>query len=171
MKYLKAQEVRIKKIVNKHTVDYHPILSELTSRIHPLIFLWTPKGFIFSPECFLIFSKPVFHTMVVEKFQIHGVKITGKCICESKCWIYAFLLMFRCKNIPQVFIITSCLGRRKLTNSPKQQFLYFSSAEREEDYGAEKMTKIKLAKVLLKSFDKFHHFCNLYIFGFCSVVL
>ena len=32
--------------------DYHPSPTEFTSRIHPLIFLWTPKGFI-SPECFL----------------------------------------------------------------------------------------------------------------------
>ena len=71
-------------MVNEHTVDYHPSPSELTLRIHPLIFLWTPKGFIFSPEGFLNFFKPVFRTMVAEKFQIHGVKITGKCMCESK---------------------------------------------------------------------------------------
>ena len=54
MKYLNPQ-VRINKMVNEHTVDYHPSPSELTSRIHPLIFLWTPKGFMFSPECFLNF--------------------------------------------------------------------------------------------------------------------
>ena len=42
------------------------------------------------------------------------------------------------------------------------------SAEREEDYGAEKITKIKFVKVLAIGFDKFHHFCNLYIFGLCS---
>ena len=68
--------------------------------------------------------------MVVEKFQIHGVKQKYK----------------------------------------KQRFLYFSLAQREEDYGAEKITKIKLARVLVTSFDKFYHFCNHYIFGFCSVV-
>ena len=38
----------------KHTVDYHPSPSQLISRIHTLIFLWTPKGFI-SPESFLNF--------------------------------------------------------------------------------------------------------------------
>ena len=42
---------RINKMVNKHTVDYHPSPSEFTSRINLLIFLWTPKGFI-SPEHF-----------------------------------------------------------------------------------------------------------------------
>ena len=46
----------------------------------------------------------------------------------------------------------------------------FQPTERGEDYGAEKMTKVKLARVLVTSFDKFHHQCNLYIFGFCFVV-
>ena len=43
--YLNPQ-VRINKMVNKDTVDYHPSPS---SRIHPLVFLWTTKRFI-SPE-------------------------------------------------------------------------------------------------------------------------
>ena len=51
--YLNPQ-VRINKIVNKHTVDYHPSPSQLTSRIHTLIFLWATKEFI-SPESFLNF--------------------------------------------------------------------------------------------------------------------
>ena len=42
MKCLNLQ-VRIKKIVNKYTVDYHASPSELTSRTHPLIFPWTPR--------------------------------------------------------------------------------------------------------------------------------
>ena len=29
------------------------------------------------------FIKPVYPTIVAKKFQIHGVKITGKYICES----------------------------------------------------------------------------------------
>ena len=39
------------------------------------------------------FPKPVYSTMVVEEFQVYGVKITGKYIYPSK-------------NLPQVFIIT-----------------------------------------------------------------
>ena len=73
------------------------------------------------------------------------------------------------KNLPQVLTITTP-GRRKLIISQKQAFLYFSSAESEEDYGAEKITKIKLAMVLVTGFDKFYHFCNHCIFGFCSVL-
>ena len=49
--YLNPQ-VRINKMVNKHTVNYHPSPSQLISRINPLIFLWTPNGFI-SQESFL----------------------------------------------------------------------------------------------------------------------
>ena len=51
--YLNPQ-VRINKMANKHTADYHPSPSQLTSRIQPLIFLWVPKGFI-SLEFFFSF--------------------------------------------------------------------------------------------------------------------
>ena len=157
-------------MVNEHIIDHHPSLLKLTSRIHPLIFLWTSKRFIFSPECFLnFFLKYVFCTIVAERFQTHGVKITGKCICESKSWISSFLLISLSKNLRQDLIITTP-RRRKLTISLKQYLLYFSSAEREEDYGAEKITKIKIARVLVTNFDKFYHFCNHCISGFCSVV-
>ena len=107
--------------------------------------------------------------MVAEKFQIHAVTITGKSICESKSWICSFLLISLSKNLLHVLVITTP-GRGKLTIFPKQRFLYFSSAEREEDYEAEEMTKIKHSRVLVKSFDKFHHLCNLYIFAFCFTV-
>ena len=41
-------------MINKHTVDYHPSPTQLILRIHTLIFLCTPKEFIF-PESFLNF--------------------------------------------------------------------------------------------------------------------
>ena len=47
-------QVRSNKMVNEHLVDYHLSPSELTSRIHPLIFLWIPKGFS-CPEYLSIF--------------------------------------------------------------------------------------------------------------------
>ena len=86
--------VRINKTVNEHTVNYHPSPSELTSTIHPLIFPWTPKGYI-SPAYFLnCFSRNyIYPTMFAEKFQIHGVKITEKYICESKNSICSFLIL------------------------------------------------------------------------------
>ena len=41
--------------------------------------------------------------MVVEKFQICSVQITGKYICETKNWIWSFLLMPPTKNLPPGF--------------------------------------------------------------------
>ena len=75
------------------------------------------------------FLKPVYPTMVAKKFQIHGVKITGKYICESK--KKTFLLLPPSRTLPLVFIIT-IPGRRKLPTPPKQSFLkiYFSPAKR-----------------------------------------
>ena len=53
-------------LLNEHMVDYHPSPSEFTSRIHPVIFLWTAKGFI-SPEYFLIFFLKLVYLTMVEK--------------------------------------------------------------------------------------------------------
>ena len=51
--YLNPQ-VRINKMINKHTVDYHPSPSQWSFRIHSLIFVWTPKVLIYA-ESFLNF--------------------------------------------------------------------------------------------------------------------
>ena len=62
------------------------------------------------------------------------------------------------KLSPQIFIITTP-GRRKLPifpNTKCSENLLFPNGEG-EDYGAENMTKIKLARVLVTSSDKFHH--------------
>ena len=53
-------QVRINKKINEHTVNYHPSPSSLTSRIHHLIFLWIPKGFIFAEYFLNFFFKPVY---------------------------------------------------------------------------------------------------------------
>ena len=95
--------------------------------------------------------------VVEKKFQIYGVKITGRHICESKTYICSFLL------IPQ--------GRWKLVIS-SERFLKICSppAERGKDYGADKMSKIKLGTILVTDFDKFHHLCSLCIFAFCFIL-
>ena len=56
--------------------------------------------------------KPVYPTMGVENL-IAVVQITRKCICESKNWIYIFLLMSPYKTLPQVHNIIPP-GRSKL---------------------------------------------------------
>ena len=92
-------------MVNKYTVNYHPSLSELTSRIHPVIFLWTPKGFIFL-ECFLnFFSNLYIPPWCGKNYGVNGVKVTDKYICESENWICSFTHSPK-PNYSQVLIIT-----------------------------------------------------------------
>ena len=156
--------------LNEHMVDYHPSPSEFTSKIHHLIFLWTPKGFI-SLEYFLIFFPNLYIPPWLKiMFQIHGVKITGKHISESKNWICSFLLMVPSKTLPQVFIITTP-GRRKLPISPKQSFLkiYFTPADRERTMELKIWPKLNLEGYWLQ-FLIYFAICNLYIFGFCFIV-
>ena len=43
--------------------------------------------------------------MVGENFLIYAVQITGKCICESKTYIYSFTLMPPSKTLPLGLII------------------------------------------------------------------
>ena len=71
-------------MVNKNTVDYYPNPYHLVSRMHTLIFLYTPEGFI-SPEYFLdFFPKPAYSTLVAKKFQIYSVKITANIFVSQK---------------------------------------------------------------------------------------
>ena len=116
------------------------------------------------------FPKAVYSTMIAEKFQIYSVKITGKYICQSKKkkGICPFLLMPPTKTLSGFYQYSP--GRRKLPIPTEQCFLkiyFFPCRKGGEDYGVNKITKLKRTQVLVTSFDKFHHF---YIFGFCFVV-
>ena len=136
------------------------------------MFLWTPKGFI-SPEYFLIFFSNLYIPPWLKKmFQIHGVKITGKYICESNNWICSNLLMPSSKTPPR--FLSSLLQAEGNYPFPPNKFfenLFFPSREG-EDYGAENMTKIKLARILVTSFDTFHHLQPLHSwFLFCCTII
>ena len=96
--------------------------------------------------------------MVAEKFQIYRVKITASTFVNQKIESAHFYSFPQAKLSPQIFIITTP-GRRKLhifPNTKCSENLLFPNGEG-EDYGAENMTKIKLARVLVTSSDKFHH--------------
>ena len=154
-------------MVNEHTVDCHPSPSELPSRTQPLIFLWTPKGVYLSWIFLRAFLKPVYPTVVAKKFQIYGVKITGKYICDTKSWICSFLPISPNKTSPYVLISTpKAKGNYPFSLNRIFWKSFFLPAEGGKDYGAEKITKIKLVRVLVTSIYKFHHLCSLYIFGF-----
>ena len=64
------------------------------------------------------FIKPNYYTMFWDNIQIHGVKITGKCICNSKYWIYSFLLMPQSNTVP-----------RFLASPPRQKKIIHFSKE------------------------------------------
>ena len=91
----------------------------------------------------------------MEKNKIYGAEITGKYICESK---------KKKKKNESVYFYSCCqakLSPRFLSLpiiSPDSVFHILSPAERGEIMGTEKMSKIKLARVLVTSFDKFHVF-------------
>ena len=103
--YLDPQ-VRINKMVNKHTVDYHPSPLQLTSRIHPLIFLWTPNGFI-SPELFLnFFPKPVYSTMVAESFKFMVLRLLANTFVSQKIESVHFYTRSQAKLSPRQKEIT-----------------------------------------------------------------
>ena len=112
--YLNPQ-ARINKMVNKYTVDYHPSLSQLISRIHTLIFLWTPKGFI-SPESFLNFFLNLYIPPWLQKSFKFSVKITANTFVSQKIESVHFYLCPQAK-----------LYRRFLSLSSRQKGIAHSS--------------------------------------------
>ena len=76
-------QTRINKMVNKYSVDYHPNSSQLISRIHTVIFLWTPKRFI-SPEPFLNFFRNLYIPPGLRKNFKFSVKITANTSVSQK---------------------------------------------------------------------------------------
>ena len=113
-------------MVNKHTVDYHPSPSQLTSRIHPLIFLWTPKGFV-SPESFLNFFLNLYIPALLRKsFKFMLLRLLANIFVSQKIESVHFYSSPQAKLSPRFFSLPR--GRRKLPIPPEQRFLkiYFS---------------------------------------------
>ena len=116
--YLNPQD-RINKMVNKHTVDYHP----LTSRIHPLIFLWTPKGFI-SPESFLIFFLNLYIPPWLRKsFKFMVLRLLANTFVSQKINLFIFIHVPKQNSHSGFYHYPP--GRRNLPIPPEQCFLYF----------------------------------------------
>ena len=87
-------------MVNEQIVDYHPSLSELTSRIHHLMFLWTPKGFIFSPEYFLNLLSNLY-TAVAESFKFIGLRLLENAFVSQKIESFYFYSCLQVKLSPR----------------------------------------------------------------------
>ena len=102
--YLNSQ-VRINKLINKHTVDYHPSPSQLISRIQPPIFLWTPKGFIY-PESFSdFFLKLYIPPWLWESFRFMLLSLLANTFVSQKiesAQFYSFFIALK-QNSPSGF--------------------------------------------------------------------
>ena len=88
--------------------------------------------------------------MVVEKFQIYGVKITGKYICESKKKLDLYIFTHVPKqNSTQGYYHPA--DRRKLPISHEQHILkvFFPQQKEGRVMELKKMTKMFLVSVLL----------------------
>ena len=113
--YLNPQ-VTINKMVHKHTVNYHPSPSQLISRIHPPIFLWTPKGFI-TPESFLNFFLNLYIPQWLRKsFKVMVLRLLANTFVIQKIESDHFY------SCPQ-----TKLSRRFLSLSPRQKEITHSS--------------------------------------------
>ena len=154
-------------MVSKYTADYHPSPSQLTSRIHPVKFLWNPKGFI-SPEFSFNFFLNLSTTPWLRKsFKFMVLRLLETTYVTQKLNLLIFIYSPRQKEIITPQAEGNCPF---LPNSIFWRSIFPQQKERGEDYGVEEITKIKPTRVLVTSFDKSHHLCNLYIFGFCFVV-
>ena len=148
-------------MVIKHTNDYHPITSQLISRIQTPIFLWTPKGFI-SSESFLNFFlnlyippwlRKSFKFIVLQLLQIH--------LWVKKLNLFNFTQAPKQNSPPGFYHYPP--GRRELPILPEQRFSKIFFPEEKGERIMELKELPKLTKVSVTSFDKFHHLCILCI--------
>ena len=157
-------------MVNEHIVNYHPSPSEFTSSIHPVIFLWTPKGLI-SPEYFLNFFSNLYIPPGLQK----SIKFMVIRLLENTFVSQKTETVYSCpqtKLFPR-FLSSPLQAEGNYSFPPTKMFWKSIFLNREgEDYRAENMTKIKLARVLVTSFDKFHHLQPLHFwFLFCYDII
>ena len=101
------------------------------------------KGFI-SPESFLnFFPKPVYSTMVAEKFQIYSIKLLQIHLWVKNLNLFIFLMTPKQNSPPDFYNYPP--GRWELPIAPEQRFLKIFCPEQKRgwgDYGVEKITKL-----------------------------
>ena len=141
-------------MVNKRTVEWHPSPSQLTSRMHPLMFLWTHKGFI-SPEYFFNFFLKLYIPPWLRKSLKFIVKITGKSILSHKIESVHFYTCQQNSSASFYHYPPPPQAERHFPFLPNSVFWRYIFPQQKEDGG--KNTKIKPTRVLVTSFDKFHH--------------
>ena len=119
---------------------------------------------VYLPRIFLeFFPKPVYST--AEKFQIYSVKL----LVWQKLESVHFSSCPQIKTLPQIFIIIPVADGNCPFHLNSLFWRYFFLSRK----GGERIMEVKkLTRVLVTRFDKFHHLCNLYIFGlFCCAII
>ena len=140
--YLNPQ-VKINKMVNKHTVDYHPSPSQLISSIHYLIYLWTLKGFIRSESSLNFFLNLYILLWLQKSFKFMVLRLLQINFWVKKLNLFIFTHAPK-QNFPQVLIITP-QSENNCPSPPNSVFWRYFFLRRKwegEDYGFEKITKI-----------------------------
>ena len=142
-------------MVNKHTVDYDPSPSQLISRMHTLIFLWTPKEFI-SPESFLNF----FLNLYIPPWLWKSFKFIVLRLLQMHLWVKKLNMFIsnhtlKPKSPPGFYHYPP--GRRQLPFPSKQHFLkIFFPEEKGRGVGGERIMKLrKITKINKRIGHKF----------------
>ena len=140
-------------------------------RLSIIIFLWTPKGFI-SPEPFLNFLLNLYISPWLQKeFKFIVLRLLQIHLWVKKLSLFNFTHAPKQNSLPGFYHYSP--GRRELPIPPKQHFLKMYFPEQNEGDRIMYLKKLPiLTRVLVTSFDKFHHICNLYIFDlFCYAII
>ena len=157
--------------VGKHIVDSHISPSEFTPRIHPLIFLWSPKGFI-SPEYFLdFFSNLYIPPWLRKSFKFMTLRWLENTFLSQKIESVHFYSYPQAKLSPRS--ISSLLQTEGNYPFPLRQSVlktYFSPTKRGRTMGLKIWPKLKLqgywSQVLINP-----TICNLKIYRlFCCAI-
>ena len=136
-------------------------IKQIHCQLPIIVFLWTPKGFI-SPESFLKFLLNLYiPPWLWKSFKFIMLRLLQIHLRVKKLNLFNFTHASM-QNSPPGFYHYSP-GRRELHIPPEKHFLkiYFPE-QKEGERGLCSWKKLpKLRRVLVTSFDKFHHLCNL----------
>ena len=125
-------------MLSKHAINYHPSPSQLISRIHILIFLWTPKGVpkgFISPESVLnIFLNLYSPPWLQKRFRFIVLRLLLIHFWVKRLNLFIFTHAPKQNSPPGFYHYPP--GRRELPIPPKQYFFeIFTWGERGEGGG------------------------------------
>ena len=108
LKIISTLRSGLTKWINKHTFNYNQNPSQLTSRIHALIFPWIHKGFI-SPESLIFFQNLHIPLWLRKSFKFIALGLLANTFASQKIESVHFYSCPQAK-FSQVFIINQTEG-------------------------------------------------------------